>query len=113
MNVISLTFCTCFYTGKPAFPVDLPAVACTRTQIKEFAEEAKALGIQYIGLCCGNASHYMRILADVYRKQPEAGKYAPNMSQHYSFGDDKHRNDYYNDMFDTKLKQGVDKTNKA
>ncbi|VDI24542.1 betaine--homocysteine S-methyltransferase 1-like [Mytilus galloprovincialis] len=90
--------------GKPAFPVDLPGVACTRTEIKEFAEEAKALGIQYIGLCCGNASHYMRILADVYGKDPPANKFSPNMDQHYSFGDDKHRNDYYNDLFETKLK---------
>lgn len=82
----------------------MPGVACTRTEIKEFAEEAKALGIQYIGLCCGNASHYMRILADVYGKDPPANKFSPNMDQHYSFGDDKHRNDYYNDLFETKLK---------
>lgn len=63
------------------------------------------MGIQYIGLCCGNASHYTRILAEVYGKNPMASKFSPDMSQHYEFGDDKHRNDYYSNQFKTKLKE--------
>jgi len=74
-------------TGKNAFPDDLPAWACSRTQIYEFAMEAKEIGVQYIGLCCGNASHYTRILAEVYGRSPPASKYSPDISLNYIFGE--------------------------
>lgn len=73
-------------TGMPAFPVDLPRFFCSRTQIAEFAAQAKEIGVQYIGLCCGNASHYTRLLAEEYGRKPPASKYAPDMSKHYRFG---------------------------
>ena len=72
--------------GQKAFPEDLPSFLCGRTDILEFAKEAKVLGIQYIGLCCGNASHYIRTVAEVYGRTPHASKYSPDMSEHYIFG---------------------------
>ncbi|KAL8581952.1 hypothetical protein ACOMHN_027934 [Nucella lapillus] len=74
-------------TGGNAFPEDLPAFQCTRTEVREFAREAKALGIQYIGLCCGNASHYMRIVAEEYGLNPPACRYNPRIQQHSVFGE--------------------------
>ncbi|XP_061179415.1 betaine--homocysteine S-methyltransferase 1-like [Saccostrea echinata] len=73
-------------TGKSAFPVDLPRFFCSITQIAEFAKQAREIGVQYLGLCCGNASHYTRVVAEEYNRRPPASKYAPDMSKHYKFG---------------------------
>lgn len=81
--------------GKNAFPEDLTAFCSSRTQIRKFAEEAKKLGVQYVGLCCGNASHCLRIVAEVYGRNPPASKYSPDMSQHFIWGDKEHVDDYH------------------
>ncbi|KAK6171119.1 hypothetical protein SNE40_019375 [Patella caerulea] len=73
-------------TGKRSFPSDLTAQLCSRTQIEEFAKEAKEIGVQYVGLCCGNSSHFQRIVAEVYGRKPPSSKFSPDMSQHYVFG---------------------------
>lgn len=80
-----------------AFPVDLPACLCGRSEIQHFAEACKEMGIQYVGICCGNSSHYLRIVADVYGKNPPAKRYAPEMSKHYIFGDKAKFTNYYTD----------------
>ena len=82
-------------SGKRAFPEDLPAFACTRTEIAKFAREAKALGVQYVGLCCGNASHYLRVLAEGYGRKPPASRFSPNMKEHFIFGDNENQKQYY------------------
>ncbi|XP_013417875.1 betaine--homocysteine S-methyltransferase 1-like [Lingula anatina] len=58
---------------------DLPAWQCSRTEIQEFAREARAIGIQYVGLCCGNASHYIREVAETLGRSPPASRYSPDM----------------------------------
>ncbi|KAL8584382.1 hypothetical protein ACOMHN_032002 [Nucella lapillus] len=83
------------HTGTRAFPIDLPAHLCSRTQIAEFARACRALGVQYAGLCCGNCSHYMRVLAEEYGRKPPASQYSPDMSQHYTFGSRPHFRKYY------------------
>ncbi|XP_050413205.1 betaine--homocysteine S-methyltransferase 1 [Patella vulgata] len=82
-------------TGKQDFPLDLPAHTCSRSQIRHWAEEVKQLGVQYVGLCCGNASHYLREVAEVYGRKPVASKYAPDMTQHYTFGNRANNKTYY------------------
>ncbi|XP_061178821.1 S-methylmethionine--homocysteine S-methyltransferase BHMT2-like [Saccostrea echinata] len=82
-------------SGKTAFPFDLPAFACSRTQVAEFAREAKEVGVQYIGLCCGNTAHYIRVVAEEYGRRPPASKFSPDMSEHYIFGDKKHVKSYH------------------
>lgn len=77
------------------FPVDLPAVACSRTDIAEFAREAQELGVQYLGLCCGNASHYMRVLAEECGRKPPASRFSPNMKEHFIWGDGTRSSTYY------------------
>ncbi|GFO26856.1 betaine--homocysteine s-methyltransferase 1-like, partial [Plakobranchus ocellatus] len=51
-------------TGRKSFPVDLPAHFVSRTDVLKFSQECKDLGVEYVGLCCGNSSHYMRIVAE-------------------------------------------------
>jgi len=87
------------YTGKCAFPVDLPAHLCSRSEIEDFTNVCKELGVQYVGLCCGNASHYTRIVAEVYGRDPPASKYRPDMSQHYVFGTDQFSSEHYRQMY--------------
>ncbi|KAL5010126.1 hypothetical protein ScPMuIL_012431 [Solemya velum] len=74
-------------TGKPSFPLNLSAMACSRDDIFEFATAAKELGVQYVGLCCGNASNFTRVVSEVYGRHPPSSKYSPDMTQHYMFGD--------------------------
>ncbi|OWF39507.1 Betaine--homocysteine S-methyltransferase 1 [Mizuhopecten yessoensis] len=72
-------------TDKYAFPVDLPAFTCSRTTVRDFARECLKIGVQYIGLCCGNSPHYIRELAEECGRSPPASRYSPNMSEHYIF----------------------------
>ncbi|KAL3852209.1 hypothetical protein ACJMK2_015881 [Sinanodonta woodiana] len=82
-------------TDRKAFPIDLPACLCSRWEIQQFAEECKNIGIQYVGLCCGNASHYLRIVAEVYGKNPPASKFSPEMDKHFIFGRKLETNTYF------------------
>lgn len=74
-------------TGKRSFPVDLPAHLVGRTEIIQFGLECKRIGVEYVGLCCGNCSHYTRTLAETYDREPPASRFSPDMSQHYMYGD--------------------------
>ncbi|XP_048740861.1 betaine--homocysteine S-methyltransferase 1-like isoform X3 [Ostrea edulis] len=82
-------------TEKPAFPLDLSSCYCTREEIRKFAEECKNLGIQYVGLCCGNAPHFLREVAGVYGTPAAALKYSPEMEKHFIFGDEKKNDPYF------------------
>ncbi|XP_060592437.1 betaine--homocysteine S-methyltransferase 1-like [Ruditapes philippinarum] len=74
-------------TGKLVYPDNLDCVRCTRVDIRQFAEDAKAAGIQYIGLCCGNSASLTREVAEVYGKNPPASKYTTNATESFIFGD--------------------------
>ncbi|XP_061177224.1 betaine--homocysteine S-methyltransferase 1-like [Saccostrea echinata] len=73
-------------TGKPLYPFELEAARCSRSDIRSWAEEAKEAGVEYVGLCCGNASFYFRELAEAYGRKPPTSKYAPNLNLSHIFG---------------------------
>ncbi|KAK3753842.1 hypothetical protein RRG08_006232 [Elysia crispata] len=81
-------------TGEKSFPIDLPAHFVGRSEVLEFGLECKRLGVEYVGLCCGNCSHYMRTLAESYGRRPAASRFSPDMSQHYMYGDKAKFNKY-------------------
>jgi betaine-homocysteine S-methyltransferase len=70
------------------FPTMLEPFESTRLEVAEFARQADALGIQYLGLCCGNASYLTRSLAEALGRTPPASRYSPDMSKHAYFGSD-------------------------
>ncbi|KAK6170806.1 hypothetical protein SNE40_019110 [Patella caerulea] len=72
-------------TGKLAYPLDLSAVQCSRTDVREFAETAKEIGVQYIGLCCGSSSFLLREVAEVYGRTPPAFKYSPDITSSFVY----------------------------
>ncbi|XP_035682715.1 betaine--homocysteine S-methyltransferase 1-like [Branchiostoma floridae] len=74
--------------GKVAFPLDLDPWLCSRSQIAAFSRRARALGVRYLGLCCGNASHFTRAMAEALGRQPPASRYTADMSKHAYYGTD-------------------------
>jgi betaine-homocysteine S-methyltransferase len=74
--------------GRP-FPTALDPLACNRYEIAEFGRAALELGVRYLGVCCGNASHYTRSLAEALGRTPPASRYSPDMSKHAYFGSDE------------------------
>ena len=69
-----------------AFPVGLDPFVCTRQEIFEFGREAFALGIHYLGVCCGAGPHHIRALAEGLGRHPPASRYTVDMSRHAFFG---------------------------
>src|SRR5579862_5035972 len=47
-----------------AFPVGLDPFVATRSEMFEFGREAYAMGIKYLGICCGAGPHHIRALAE-------------------------------------------------
>lgn len=74
-------------SGRP-FPTALEPLLCNRYEVGRFAQEAHALGVRYLGVCCGNAPHYTRAVAEAIGRTPPASKYSPDMSKHFALGTD-------------------------
>jgi betaine-homocysteine S-methyltransferase len=74
--------------GQRAFPTALDPFTCTRAELGEFAAEALALGVRYLGVCCGAAPHHIRAVAEAAGKTPPASRYSPDMSKHSFLGTD-------------------------
>jgi betaine-homocysteine S-methyltransferase len=72
-----------------AFPTGLDPFMCTRAEIAEFGREASAMGVGYLGVCCGAGPHHIRALAEALGRHPESGKYSADMSKHAFFGTDR------------------------
>ncbi|KAK3096933.1 hypothetical protein FSP39_004915 [Pinctada imbricata] len=81
-------------SGVPLYPVDLSCVQCNRSDIKKFSQECKDIGINYVGICCGNCPIFMRELAEVYGRKPEACKYSPDISLSFIFGESSKEEKY-------------------
>ena len=77
--------CACLPEGR-AFPTGLDNLACNRYEIAEFTREAQALGINYLGVCCGAAPHHIRSMAEALGRQPPASRHSPDMSRHAYLG---------------------------
>jgi betaine-homocysteine S-methyltransferase len=72
-----------------AFPVGLDPFVCTRGEIYEFGQAAYAMGVRYLGICCGAGPHHIRALAEALGRHPPASKYSADMSKHAFFGTNK------------------------
>jgi betaine-homocysteine S-methyltransferase len=80
--------------GRP-FPAALDPFTCNRYELEEFARRAHAIGVDYLGVCCGAGPHHIRAVAEGLGRTPPASRYSPDMSKHAFFGtDDKVRDEY-------------------
>ena len=80
-----------------AFPTALDPFTCNRYEIAEFGREAHALGIDYLGLCCGARPHHIRSLAEALGRTPPASRYTADMSKHAFLGTDPSLKQEYQD----------------
>jgi len=80
--------CDCIPDGRP-FPTALEPFLCNRYEIAGFTREAFAMGVRYLGLCCGGAPHFVRSMAEALGRRPPASRYSPDMSKHAFWGTDE------------------------
>src|SRR4051794_17129265 len=69
-----------------SFPTGLDPFTCTRDEMGEFARAAHALGVTYLGVCCGAGPHHIRSVAEALGRTPPASRYSPDMSRHVYLG---------------------------
>src|SRR5919197_161499 len=50
--------------GRRMFPIELESFQHTRFEMAEFARQARDLGVNYIGICCGAGPHHVRAMAE-------------------------------------------------
>jgi len=72
-----------------AFPTALDPFLLSRYEIARFTQEAEALGVRYLGVCCGAGPHHIRSMAEALGRRPPASRFSPDMSKHILFGSDK------------------------
>ncbi len=80
--------------GRP-FPTALDPFTCNRYELEDFARKAHALGVTYLGVCCGAGPHHIRSLAEGLGRTPPASRYSPDMSKHAFLGTDQRVKDQY------------------
>jgi betaine-homocysteine S-methyltransferase len=80
--------CDCELPGGRPFPTALDPLLTNRYEIAEFARDAHALGVNYLGVCCGNAPHFTRSMAEALGRTPPASRFSPDMSKHAFLGTD-------------------------
>ncbi len=71
--------------GERAFPVALDPFGCTRFEMADFALQARELGANYVGICCGAGPHHVRAMAEALGREVPASKYSPSMDLHPMF----------------------------
>lgn len=59
------------FTSLPEFPYALDPLQLTRKEMAEYAVQARDLGINYIGACCGTVAMHIREMARELGKLPE------------------------------------------
>jgi betaine-homocysteine S-methyltransferase len=79
--------------GERAFPLALEPFLLNRFEMADFARQARALGVNYIGICCGGAPHYVRAMAEALGRTVVASRYSPAMELHPMLGEQVTKND--------------------
>jgi betaine-homocysteine S-methyltransferase len=83
--------------GRP-FPMALDPFTCNRFEIADFTRDAYALGVQYLGVCCGAGPQHIRAMAEALGRTPEASRFSADMSKHAFFGTDATLKKEYQEM---------------
>jgi betaine-homocysteine S-methyltransferase len=69
------------------FPTALDPLSCNRYEVGAFAAEAYALGVRYLGVCCGASPMLIRQVAEAVGLTTEASRFSENMHNHFMYGD--------------------------
>jgi betaine-homocysteine S-methyltransferase len=68
------------------FPLALEPFSCTRFDMASFAQAARDVGVNYVGVCCGGAPHHVRAMAEALGRVVPSGKYSPALELHPILG---------------------------
>lgn len=71
--------------GRP-FPEALDPFTCNRYEIADFARDAYAMGVHYLGVCCGAGPQHIRAMAEALGRTPPASRFSTDMSKHAFYG---------------------------
>lgn len=82
------------------FPTALDPLYCNRYEIRKFAEDAWAMDIRYLGVCCGAAPIHIREVAEAMGRRPEASRFSENMVKHFLYGSDERLPEHITDYGD-------------
>lgn len=72
--------------GRRRFPIALEPFQCTRFEMADFAVKARAIGVDYIGICCGGGPHHVRAMAEAVGRTTPASRYSPALELHPVLG---------------------------
>lgn len=75
--------------GHNSYTLGLDRHLCDRQELAQFATDAKALGVNFVGICCGAGPHHVRAMAEALGRTVPASKYSPDLTQHAQLGSDK------------------------
>ncbi|PFG13375.1 homocysteine S-methyltransferase family protein [Bacillus sp. es.036] len=81
--------CACTLPTETTFPTSLDPLYCNRYELAEWAKEAKSVGVNYFGLCCGASPSMLREVAETVGRTAVNSIYSPNMEKHFLFGSDE------------------------
>ncbi|MFY0405425.1 homocysteine S-methyltransferase family protein [Solicola sp. PLA-1-18] len=76
------------------FPTALDPLYANRYEIGRFAADAHALGVNYLGVCCGASPMLVREVAEAVGLTVEASRFSENMSNHFMYGDNRRLPDH-------------------
>jgi betaine-homocysteine S-methyltransferase len=69
---------------------ELDPFVLTRLEMADYALQARDLGINYIGGCCGIAPHHVRAMAEALGRTVPNSHYSPRLDLHPIIGSDEH-----------------------
>lgn len=70
------------FTQLPEFPLALDSLTLSRAEMGAYAARAGALGIDYIGSCCGSVAHHVRAMAEALGRRPPASQKSAALDRH-------------------------------
>ena len=79
--------CTCPSPHGRTFPTALDPMYMNRYEVRQWAEDAYALGVRYLGLCCGNNPMLTREVAESVGRVTEASRFSERMQHHFMYGE--------------------------
>jgi len=59
------------FTSLPQFPFELDPLQLSRKEMARYAQQARDIGVDYIGACCGSVAAHIREMARVLGKLPD------------------------------------------
>lgn len=72
--------------GSLAYTLSLEHFLYSRREVADDTTGLLDVGVNYLGLCCGNAPHYTRAMAEQMGRRVPSSRFSPDISQHSLLG---------------------------